>query len=127
MMAFARAVSARGAAAAALATYSNMDEQPYRVLVVGAGLGGCLAAKELRRRFGDAAELHVWERATYTAGRLAPSQKRVSCVSTSVPRCSRSSIRGIHVRCRVTASPETRSKARGPRFRRSRRGAWSNR
>lgn len=45
-------------------------KQPYRVLVVGAGLGGCLCAKELRRRFGDAAELHVWERATYNAGRF---------------------------------------------------------
>ena len=81
MMAFARAVSARSATAAALATYaargdSNMDgKQPYRVLVVGAGLGGCLAAKELRRRFGDAAELHVWERATYTAGRFGAVAK----------------------------------------------------
>ena len=81
MMAFARRVSARSAAAAALATYaargdSNMDgKQPFRVLVVGAGLGGCLAAKELRRRFGDAAELHVWERATYTAGRFGAVAK----------------------------------------------------
>ena len=79
---------------------SSTDE--FRVLVVGGGLGGCLCAKELRRRCdasGTKLVLHVWERASYCAGRFGalgsssprscfvPSTKIVAtAAATSQPR-----------------------------------------
>ena len=50
----------------------HIDDE-FRVLVVGAGLGGCVCASELRKRFEDGGptlRLSVWERATYCAGRF---------------------------------------------------------
>jgi len=51
-----------------------------RVLVVGAGLTGCLTAHFLRRQRPDV-EIHVWERATYPAGRFGAATRHGGVVS----------------------------------------------
>ena len=46
--------------------------KPYRVLIVGAGLTGSLTAALIRRRWCSERplDIHVWERASYPAGRF---------------------------------------------------------
>ena len=48
------------------------QQKPYRVLIVGAGLTGSLTATLIRRRWSSdrPLEIHVWERASYPAGRF---------------------------------------------------------
>ena len=48
------------------------QQKPYRVLIVGAGLTGSLTAALIRRRWSSdrPLEIHVWERASYPAGRF---------------------------------------------------------
>ncbi|KAH8069319.1 hypothetical protein JL721_6141 [Aureococcus anophagefferens] len=72
-----RAVAALPLAGSAAAARSQQQprhrDDEFRVLVVGAGLGGCVCASELRKRFEDGGptlRLSVWERATYCAGRF---------------------------------------------------------
>ncbi|KAK7253700.1 hypothetical protein SO694_00002346 [Aureococcus anophagefferens] len=72
-----RAVAALPLAGSAAAARSQQQprhqDDEFRVLVVGAGLGGCVCASELRKRFDDGGptlRLSVWERATYCAGRF---------------------------------------------------------
>lgn len=50
------------------ATCENPRRQ--RVLVVGAGLTGCLVANLLRRQGPPGLEIEIWERATYPSGRF---------------------------------------------------------
>ena len=78
-----RAVAALPLAGSAAAARSQQQprhrDDEFRVLVVGAGLGGCVCASELRKRFEDGGptlRLSVWERATYCAGRFGARAER---------------------------------------------------
>ena len=58
--------------------FGDTTTAPFRVLVVGGGLTGSVTAALLRRRWKDRArelEIHVWERATYPAGRFGAVAK----------------------------------------------------
>ncbi|CAE7214345.1 RNLS [Symbiodinium sp. CCMP2592] len=52
------------------ATCDCEESERQRVLVVGAGLTGCLVSNLLRRQGPPGLEIEVWERATYPSGRF---------------------------------------------------------
>ena len=45
-------------------------EKKKRVLIVGAGLTGCLTAYLLKKKCGDSIDLHILERSPYPSGRF---------------------------------------------------------
>ena len=60
------------------------NQDPYRVLVVGSGLTGCLTALRIRQRANDRGkpvDITMVERATYPAGRFAATATYQGCIA----------------------------------------------
>ena len=62
------------------------SKNPHRVLIVGAGITGSLTASLIRRRWPvgehtQPLDLHVWERASYPAGRFGAVAKHGEAVA----------------------------------------------
>ena len=62
----------------------SANQDPYRVLIVGSGLTGCLTALRIRQRANDRGKpiaITMVERATYPAGRFAATATYQGCIA----------------------------------------------